>query len=75
MATPGAALDLLARARVSLVESSRCSDAAQRYVDAHLGALRAAAEAGDRYAERLFRLDGRNGRFWVSGRGWACAFC
>ncbi len=43
MPTPGAALDLLARARASLIASGRCDDAAQRYVDAHLGALRAAA--------------------------------
>ena len=36
-------LDLLDRSRASLLEACRTSDAGERYVEAHLGALRAAA--------------------------------
>jgi hypothetical protein len=36
-------LDLLDRSRASLLEACRTSDASERYVEAHLGALRAAA--------------------------------
>ena len=38
-----AVLDLLERARVTLEQACRTADASERYRDAHLGALRAAA--------------------------------
>lgn len=38
-----ASVDLLDRSSASLFQASRCGDAAERYVEAHLGALRAAA--------------------------------
>jgi hypothetical protein len=40
---PGESVDLLDRSAASLRCASQCGDAAQRYVEAHLGALRAAA--------------------------------
>ena len=40
---PTAVLDLLGRARTTLEEACRTADASERYRDAHLGALRAAA--------------------------------
>ena len=40
---PAAVLDLLGRARTTLEEACRTADASERYRDAHLGALRAAA--------------------------------
>ena len=40
---PAAVLDLLARSRATLEEACRTADASERYRDAHLGALRAAA--------------------------------
>lgn len=39
----GAALDLLERARVTLVAGSRAASTDDRYIEAHLGALRAGA--------------------------------
>ena len=40
---PGESVDLLDRSAASLRCASQCGDAAQRYVEAHLGALRAVA--------------------------------
>lgn len=58
-----AALDLLDRAHVTLAQAASASSATDRYVQSHLGALRAAA------ALMAARPDGTRGQRGSTGRG------
>ena len=63
-------LDLLDRSRASLLQACRTGDAGERYVEAHLGALRAAAATATRRTPRA-----RTGGWPTEGRGVAAVRC